>query len=49
MQVGDTKLWWDGESNQPVVLIAILPAGWLIRLSSGLLVGPVEESKHILR
>ena len=49
MKTGDTRLWWNGKCNQPVVLVEKLNKGWLIRLSNGLVVGPVEESEKILR
>ena len=49
MQAGDIKLWWNGKCNQPVVLVEKLNKGWLIRLSNGLVVGPVEELENSLR
>jgi hypothetical protein len=49
MSKGDVKLWWDGRRNWAVELVAAVVGGWLIRLPSGMVVGPVAEGKSRLR
>jgi hypothetical protein len=42
-------LYWDGVRNWPVELVAKVNGGWIIRLPSGSIVGPVKEDPAVLR
>ena len=49
MKTGETKLYYDGKTNEPVELVLKVGGGWLVRLQNRMIVGPIKESIRILR
>jgi hypothetical protein len=49
MTAGEKRLYWAFGRNLVVTLIEKVQGGWLIRLPSGMLVGPVKEDVSVLR
>jgi hypothetical protein len=49
MKAGEKRLYWAFGRNLVVTLVEKVTGGWLIRLPSGMLVGPVEENAAVLR